>query len=438
VLDNPSSRSGPYTGDGAQTTFAYTFRIRAATDLRVTTQVIDSPAADEVLTYPTDFTVTGVGNKNGGNIVLTNALASTKKLMILRVRPLTQDQDISNQGPYHAETHEHAFDHDVMIAQQLQDQLDRTPRFSDSTDTDEFNPDCGPPVPGEAYKVNDDGDGMVGYDPTASLPSTVTIPAGNGLLAKTGATTVVARQVAAGEDIAVTNGDGVSGNPTVALSSPGYLGELRNIGLKVTVVGGNSWEVELMNFAGVLPGETEASVVFRHETASSGRSARVKYGNLADFTLSNGSTLGMQSGVDEYLYWYVGYESASQFRLLVSKKLFDEGSLQSASAEGGAGGADSATTLYADGALTLASKPIRLIARMKVNQAVAGVHANLPTEISMVPFERVSVDPLTEETSFASGDLFPFRDVSLGQERKGTVANLVAGDQSILAHEIFS
>lgn len=39
-----------------------------------------------------------------------------------------------------------------------------------------------------------------------------------GLIARTGAGTVSARTVTAGANIAVTNGDGVSGNPTVALS----------------------------------------------------------------------------------------------------------------------------------------------------------------------------------------------------------------------------
>jgi hypothetical protein len=41
----------------------------------------------------------------------------------------------------------------------------------------------------------------------------------NGLIARTGAGTVAARSVAAGTGITVTNGDGVSGNPTVALST---------------------------------------------------------------------------------------------------------------------------------------------------------------------------------------------------------------------------
>lgn len=41
-------------------------------------------------------------------------------------------------------------------------------------------------------------------------------PAGNGLVAQTGADTMAARSIAPGAGIAVSNGDGVAGNPTVS------------------------------------------------------------------------------------------------------------------------------------------------------------------------------------------------------------------------------
>lgn len=41
----------------------------------------------------------------------------------------------------------------------------------------------------------------------------------NGMIARTGAGTAAVRSIAAGTGITVTNGDGVSGNPTVALTS---------------------------------------------------------------------------------------------------------------------------------------------------------------------------------------------------------------------------
>lgn len=54
-----------------------------------------------------------------------------------------------------------------------------------------------------------------------------------GLLARTGAGTAATRTLTAGANIAVTNGDGVSGNPTVALSG---LVPIANGGLQVSTV----------------------------------------------------------------------------------------------------------------------------------------------------------------------------------------------------------
>lgn len=45
----------------------------------------------------------------------------------------------------------------------------------------------------------------------------------NGLIVRTNTNTVAARTLTAGNDIAVSNGNGVSGNPTVAVAPTAYL-----------------------------------------------------------------------------------------------------------------------------------------------------------------------------------------------------------------------
>lgn len=131
-----------YTADGTDSQYAYPFRIRAATDLLVT--VRNTSGTETTLTYLTDYTVSGVGEASGGNVTLVDSnqawldsdgdLTSGYVITIRRKRPLTQTQDIRNQGDYYPETHEDAFDHGVMIAQAQQTQIDSALRLKETDD----------------------------------------------------------------------------------------------------------------------------------------------------------------------------------------------------------------------------------------------------------------------------------------------------------------
>lgn len=138
-----------YTGNGAVDTYAYTFRIFAGTDLLVT--VRDTNDVETTLTLTTHYTVTGAGDASGGNVALVNGafawldgdgdLKTGFALSIRRSRPLTQETDIRNQGDFFPETHEDAFDHLVMISQQLQDQIDRCVKLRETDyDNETFIP----------------------------------------------------------------------------------------------------------------------------------------------------------------------------------------------------------------------------------------------------------------------------------------------------------
>lgn len=129
-----------YVGAGTTDTFSFTFKIFAATDLVVTKR--NSSTGDETtLSYPTDYTVTGVGLSTGGSITLTAGnLASGYSLHIRRVRPLTQGTAIRNEGTYYASTHEDEFDNRAMIDQQQQDVLDRAVVLPETITTSNFDP----------------------------------------------------------------------------------------------------------------------------------------------------------------------------------------------------------------------------------------------------------------------------------------------------------
>ncbi len=106
-----------YTGNGVTTSFPYTFRVFKESDLVV--QVVDLDENIAVLALDTDYTVTGAGGYNGGNVILSKALANGYQISISRDLPVTQETDLRNQGKFFAEVHEDAFDKLTMLIQQV-------------------------------------------------------------------------------------------------------------------------------------------------------------------------------------------------------------------------------------------------------------------------------------------------------------------------------
>lgn len=114
-----------YVGTGATATYSYTFKIFAATDLRVTTRTTAN--VETTLTYPTDYTVTGVGSSAGGTIVLTAGNLTTDYALTIRFdRTPRQSTDLRNQGSFFPQTHEDKFDELTRYSQQLEDAVDRS------------------------------------------------------------------------------------------------------------------------------------------------------------------------------------------------------------------------------------------------------------------------------------------------------------------------
>lgn len=167
-LSSTTSRVS-YTGNNTTDTYAYTFKIFSASDLRVT-KVISG--VESTLVLNTDYTVTGVGGVSGGNIVLTAGnLATGHILVIRRVRTLTQTTDIRNQGTFYPEAHENVFDKLVMNDQQQQDEINRSVKLPESLTSSSFDPTLPRDIVGASGKVpvlNSTGDG---FDDAANWPT---------------------------------------------------------------------------------------------------------------------------------------------------------------------------------------------------------------------------------------------------------------------------
>jgi hypothetical protein len=72
---------------------------------------------------------------------------------------------------------------------------------------------------------------------------------GNGIQVKTGASTVTAREITVGTGLGVTNGNGVSANPTVSLGA--FLANVNSLSGSTGIVGVNAGVVNSLSIAGV-------------------------------------------------------------------------------------------------------------------------------------------------------------------------------------------
>lgn len=165
-----ATRRNDYTGNGANSVYAYSFKIFDDDDLEVI--VRDTNDAETTLTKTTDYTVSGVGSSSGGNVTLVSAgqawltsgkLTSDYILTIRRVVALIQSTSIKNQGAFYAGTHEDTFDYLTMIDQQQQDSIDRSVHISNTLTSSDFDVELPSDITdhaGSAILVNASGDGF--------------------------------------------------------------------------------------------------------------------------------------------------------------------------------------------------------------------------------------------------------------------------------------
>lgn len=116
--------SGPYTGNGIADTFPYDFQIFNEEEIVVVQT--DTDDVDTVLTLNVDYTVTGVGDDAGGNVVLTAPLTDDYELFLRSDVPETQETAFSSQGAFFPQIHEDAFDKVTALIKQLRNAVSRS------------------------------------------------------------------------------------------------------------------------------------------------------------------------------------------------------------------------------------------------------------------------------------------------------------------------
>lgn len=106
-----------YLGNNTTATYDYNFKINNATQLSVITSV---DGVDTTLSYPSEYSVAGAGNDEGGSItLLAGNLATGVTLTVALNVPFLQQTDLKNQSNYYPDQVEAALDYCVMLAKTL-------------------------------------------------------------------------------------------------------------------------------------------------------------------------------------------------------------------------------------------------------------------------------------------------------------------------------
>lgn len=153
-----------------------------------------------------------------------------------------------------------------------------------------------------------------------------------------------------------------------------------------TSVNTNSLTITLTDKDGTALSSTNtANLSFRSATLSSGVQVIRTINSSTTFTLSAGSSLGFVDNETGRIYvWAI--DNAGTVELAVSRTadIFPESSLVSTTAEGGVGGADSATVMYS--ATARSNVACRLLGYLVIQTgSTAGNWSSSPSQIQIVP-----------------------------------------------------
>lgn len=111
-----------YTGSGTVGPFTIPYYFLENDDL-IVTKITIATGAETLLVLNTDYTLTGAGDEDGGELTLVATLSSSFQLEIARSPDLLQETDYPPSDPFPAESHERALDKIHMILMRHRDEF---------------------------------------------------------------------------------------------------------------------------------------------------------------------------------------------------------------------------------------------------------------------------------------------------------------------------
>lgn len=117
-----------FEGNGTASPLNYDKRFLDSADLIVTHIAVSGDRT--ILLEASDYTVSGAGDPDGGQVVPISPIAIGDKWEIARTTPLMQPTDYSDTDGFPADSHELALDRQMLILQEQSARLDRTPKVA--------------------------------------------------------------------------------------------------------------------------------------------------------------------------------------------------------------------------------------------------------------------------------------------------------------------
>jgi len=115
---NDTNRRVQYTTNGSLTSFAFSFQINAASELKVI-------LGETTQSLSTHYTVT-IASDGTGTVNYASAPTTGQKLTILANKPLSRTSAYSTGASFTAASLETDFDNTIMVLQQFEEKIDRT------------------------------------------------------------------------------------------------------------------------------------------------------------------------------------------------------------------------------------------------------------------------------------------------------------------------
>jgi hypothetical protein len=181
TISSEIRKSSLFTGNDVTTTFPFTFKIFADTDI-VATRVVVSTGIETVLVLGTDYSVSINADQDaspGGDVVLTAALATGYSFIISSDVPELQPVNLTNGGGFYPAVLNTVFDRLTVLVQQINERVSRSLKFAISTPPG-VNPELPAPVAYGVIGWNGAADGFVNTDPSGSSALSADLAASSG------------------------------------------------------------------------------------------------------------------------------------------------------------------------------------------------------------------------------------------------------------------